>query len=242
MYDIMKYVDDYIQAHVGRKIKEYFEEQEKLSNDHVVPNNRYTIDKDGNISYYDDKGGSDVDYLMNDTGEEIRINDTSILHDLMTNSTFQKVYPYSKKNQKYYKGHYTISDDRSELEKLFFWLSKSTTVEWVFQGNKSNDFGTKYLLGTLHNDSQGFMANEDYGFANRSKIFVHRHSHYGTANHDFQPSDSDRIYAKSVREFNPSAKFSIYSPLITMDRYNNAMKNKYYFKKLNYEPSKIIPY
>jgi hypothetical protein len=29
MYDIMKYVDDYIQAHIGRQVKEYFEEQTK---------------------------------------------------------------------------------------------------------------------------------------------------------------------------------------------------------------------
>ncbi len=80
-------------------------------------------------------------------------------------------------------------------------------------------------------------------------IIEHSHTHFGTALHDFQPSGSDMYKARRVRQSSPNAKFSIYSPLITKELYNNAIKGrvdantmKPKYQPLRHEPSTFISY
>ena len=83
--------------------------------------------------------------------------------------------------------------------------------------------------------------------AGEYETLIDIHSHFGTALYDFQPSGNDRIHAQTQRKKNPNAQFFIFSPLLNKENYNKAVEGKYMqpnipYKKIDYEPSKFIPY
>ncbi|MBU3026762.1 RHS repeat-associated core domain-containing protein [Zobellia galactanivorans] len=211
----------------------------------AMPYDRYIMDTDGNVKYYDNKGGDKVDYLMYGN-EEIQVNDTGILPQLESNTASATQHG---NNNLRLKGHYAITANHYEAKRLYEWVASRNPKEWTYiKANTSS--GTKSFLGTLHQNSQGLNPSPGKeGFGDFS-IINHRHSHYGTELHDFQPSDEDRIYASGVRSVNPDAQFSIFSPHITKDKYNRAILKKVnpsnpsqpLYKPLNYEPSKYIQY
>lgn len=211
----------------------------------AMPYDRYIMDADGNIKYYDNKGGDKADYLMYGN-EEIQVNDTAILPQLESNTAWATQHG---DNNLRLKGHYAITENHFEAKKLYEWVASRNSKEWTYI-KANTDFGEKSFLGTLHQNSQGLnpVPNKS-GFGN-FLIMNHSHSHFGRALHDFQPSDEDRIYARGVRSVNPNAQFSIYSPFLSKDTYNHAILKKVnpnnpsqpLYKPLNYEPSKYIQY
>ena len=211
----------------------------------TAPPDRYKLGADGSVTYYDDKGGDLVDYLFveGDLGNEIRVTDTSILPQLEGNSIFQKSY---HSPSKFLEGSYAISGNHNQVKRLYDWIGARNSNEWTYV-KASTDFGNKSFIGTLRTNDQGLNPSSGRGGFGNFSIIEHSHTHFGTALYDFQPSGSDVGFANRIRETNPNAKFSIYSPLITKGLYNQAIKGKHRapgipYKAINYEPTKYIPY
>ncbi|NKI25385.1 hypothetical protein HCG49_02285 [Arenibacter sp. 6A1] len=195
------------------------------------PFDRYKMDSDGNISYYDNKGGSEVDYLMFGE-EEIRVNDRSILPQLKDRTIWGKDDSNRPKQ-----GHYAITNNINEALKLYEWIGARSSSEWSF-ADANTDTGRMALIGTLHEKSAGVAPYPNKGGFGNFTINRFSHSHHGTSWADFNYSFKD---AKYMRTLNPKAKFDLYAPLITKKRYNEHVKSKPGYKPIDYEPSKFIP-
>jgi hypothetical protein len=238
-YDIAEYVDGYIEGTLESSVMQYFDAMAKLSNDHIEPSDRYKIDKDGNITYYDDKGGNDVDYLMNDTGEEIKINDTSILPQLKLDRNWDLNY------NGIHEGNYAITDNFSEASKVFEFTSFNIKNEWVLRKFTNRTFlGTNNYSDAARGDTPGF---------NDLDLVLDIHSHPGDSPKDGYASGysfeqirrrartgygssnfgdvgrSGNIYNKMIRAgkinsengYKGAPKFRVYRPHISPPKYFN---------------------
>src|SRR5699024_5164649 len=115
-----------------------------------MPDNRYKLSNDGRVEYYDSKGGENTDYLIDEAGNEIKINDTSILSQLECR-TLQERASFNKDVN--LTGHFAVSKNDSEIKKVFEWIASRNSNEWAYlKGNKKNeDFS---FIGTLHDNTQ----------------------------------------------------------------------------------------
>ncbi|NGZ90398.1 hypothetical protein [Psychroflexus maritimus] len=96
---------------------------------------RYKLLEDGRIEYYDDKGGETVDYLMDSEGNEIKINNTSLLRQLekKQNHNGTDVLMAS-----------TDSNGKRDMANIFVFIANRSDNEWRMIQTKSN----KYILGS----------------------------------------------------------------------------------------------
>ena len=168
--------------------------------------------------------------------DEIEVNDTSILPQLENNGF------WGPTDGKMRNGHYAISNNIKEVKRLYNWIGLKSPVEWSF-ADANTDFGRKGMIGTMHNITSGLTPRPNKNGLGNFSINYFSHTHYGTSDHEFQISGPDYRYAREVRLINPKAKFSVFMPLLTKETYNNAFKNKYNFKPIDYEPtSKFLFY
>src|SRR5690625_3320993 len=117
------------------------------------------------------------------------------------------------------------------------WMRENETIYWLELLRETNYLNEEYF------DS----LNEDAIEIIKLTTAILRKAKIGTALYDFQPSGNDRIHAQTQRKKNPNAQFFIFSPLLNKENYNKAVEGKYMqpnipYKKIDYEPSKFIPY
>ncbi|UII76008.1 hypothetical protein LV716_17345 [Flagellimonas sp. HMM57] len=208
------------------------------------PDDRYKLLSDGTVEYFDNKGGESIDYLMDESGNEIQLTDTSILPQLES-QTMQESAHYS--DDVILTGNYAISKNNKQTKKLFDWVASRDSNEWAYIKGKT-DGGVYSFIGSYHVSDQAPSPRRAGGFGDFETL-INIHSHYGTSLDDFQPSGSDMAGARRERMRSPNAQFFIFSPLITKNRYNNAIDGKILpgtlntpYKKIDYEPKKYIPY
>ena len=191
---------------------------------------RYELLKDGRIKRIRGNGkGRGILVFGNDK----IVTDASILSDLENNAIWQKV------SGAWVEGHYAISDKITTTFKLYEWIGARSPVEWSY-ADANTSFGSKAMIGTLHQGSAGLTPYPNAGGFGNFTINRFSHTHYGTGWDDFRFSPQDANYARRLGASNPNAKFDVYAPLINMERYNNHVKNRPGYKTINYEPSKFI--
>ena len=206
------------------------------------PQDRWKLGEDGRLVFVDHKGGDKVDYLI--VGEkEIKVTDTSILPSLENNIIRE---PTITNKKSYHTGHYAISDNHKEVKKLFQEIASYDSNEWAYIKAKT-EFGIKSFIGTLHTSDQAPTPSRSQFFGNYTTI-IDIHSHHGKALYDFRASGNDIAAANKERLTNPKAKFYVFSPLLTKNNYNKAIKSKRGtgykrgYKPINHEPNKYIKY
>src|SRR5690554_4928263 len=95
---------------------------------------RYKLLDNGKIEYYDSKGGDKVDYLIDSDGNEIELNDTTILPQLESQSIQEAAY-YDKNVT--LTGSYAESDNHSEMRTLYDWIASRNENEWSYVKGKN---------------------------------------------------------------------------------------------------------
>ncbi len=198
----------------------------------------FGVKKDGSVKQIGPTDNKpDKLFALNEDGtkksnvDPVTINDKTILPQLTEAKPegVQKDYCslYGEKLQ----GHYSISSDGKEAAKVFEFAADNSNVEWTFQGNK----GSKYIIGTLHENAQAF---DVYGFEGfeRNTVGFHIHSHPNATKDDFSISSNDRSNAISTWKVNPQAKYYVYAPKLTKLTWNKVYPNR----KINNEPGKLM--
>jgi len=200
----------------------------------MAPND-YTVDDKGNVELTK-KTDDNFDVLSSksDPSKSIKVNDKTILPQLAKDRPGENQKDWITQTWDL-KSNYSISSKKNEAQKTFEFLASNSNVEWTLQGNKTST-GNKYLLGTVHENSQAFSTSSIKGFG-RSSIFLHIHSHPNATRDDFSISGPDYSNAESTWKLNPDAKYYIYTPKLTKATWNKVYPNN----KIDYEPSKYIP-
>jgi hypothetical protein len=130
---------------------------------------KYQIDSNGNISLCEGKKENvrDYDILINQKGEEIKINDTSILPELTEIKEISKSsYHGLKRLSTAIRGE----DSQNDLFKIFNFASNNTNVEWSLTRANINMFG----IGTYHNQS---LSPGYVGLFKAENVVAEIHSH-----------------------------------------------------------------
>ncbi len=231
----------------------------------LTPPTGYTVDEKGNIVEVDDTGGDRYDVIWEkgeyESGNKkydyegtentgIRINDKGFIPELLeVNEEAKQLLAGS--DEDYVQGYYATIEGKTQALNVFTFLADATSsseknsigTEWSLLGTTSGE----WAIGTLKEDSQGFMFSRISKYSDLSTHKDRLHSHPSATYDSFRVSGSDQYNANRTRKHNPKANFSIYMPEKTMRNYNRVMRDKVYsdgspWRLLTREPLKFFEY
>lgn len=196
----------------------------------------YGVDPKGNVKLLEEtEDNYDVVYAVDNKGNKQdtngdnkvteadgqKVNDKSILPQLTTDKAdaVQKDWITGDKLQ----GHYTTGTNGKEMKQVFEFVASNSNVEWSFQGNNS-DNGTQYIVGTVHENSQGFITHGIKGF-DRASLKFNIHSHPNATRSDFSISGPDQYNAEKTWKINSSAQYLIFAPKLNKSTWNSVYPN-----------------
>lgn len=144
----------------------------------VAPWHRYKIDSQGRVTYYDNKGGDEVDYLMSENGSEISVNDTTILPSLMFENSEGAALAL------------TSEQSKADIFNIFMFGAHNTNIEWKAGKLKSNN----YFIANMQSD--GYAPGWEKMNISENMVSSYLHSHpkgFGYIDKGFSNFESEKV-------------------------------------------------